>query len=150
MTAPIDWDDDPEPPTEQQPARHSVDTITSDDLDQLHARIAWLERELTTITHCLHTETSNLRAALRFFSRSRRARVSTVIQARRWAARARAAEQRAEQAETNARISNGLYRSAEDTVTRAIELAERWAADPNRADAYAELAAALVPPEART
>jgi hypothetical protein len=59
VTAPIDWDDDPEPTTqqpgpigcarhyatqrEQRPARHTVDTITSDALDQLYARIETLE-----------------------------------------------------------------------------------------------------------
>ncbi|MFJ5804841.1 hypothetical protein [Streptomyces sp. NPDC093093] len=74
------------------PARHTVDTITSDALDQLHARIDWLEQALATVADCFNENASDLEAALRLFSRSRRARGSAILQARRWAARARTAE----------------------------------------------------------
>lgn len=76
----------------EQPVRHTVDTITSDALDQLYARIAWLEQALATVADCFHENADDLEAALRLFQRARKARVSTVIQARRWAARARTVE----------------------------------------------------------
>ncbi|MGW6872870.1 hypothetical protein ACWGHA_11105 [Streptomyces xanthophaeus] len=41
----------------------------------------------------------------------------------------------------------GMHRSTEADVTRVIELAERWQHDPGRADAFAELRAALMPEE---
>ncbi|MER6778439.1 MULTISPECIES: hypothetical protein [unclassified Streptomyces] len=110
-------------PAADQPARHTVDTITPEALGQLHEDL----REARL-------------AADRYYHNGLKATGAAGM-------RALDAEQRAEQAETNARISDGLYRSAEATVTRAIELAERWAGNPNRAEAYAELVAALTEPQ---
>lgn len=89
MTAPIDWGDD-EP--EQQPVRHRADTITDDDLDRLYARIAWLEHAFATAAACFNESADDLNAALRLSGYRRRARASTIVQARKQHARAEQAE----------------------------------------------------------
>ncbi len=48
--------------------------------------------------------------------------------------------------ETTARVFAALHRSAEEDVTRVIQLAEQWATRPERADALRELTEALQPP----
>ncbi|GFH36603.1 hypothetical protein [Streptomyces pacificus] len=64
-----------------------------------------------------------------------------------WLAERRRAEQAEAEATTTARVMGALHRSAEEAVTRVIELAERWASDPNRSDPYRELRAAIDPQE---
>jgi len=163
MTAPIDWGDEPEPPRrpaapkprapkpvapidwarhyaaqrEQQPARHTVDTITSDALDALYEMLdatqeTELARQLATADKAFYS--AHLRAARNgaALARAQRALASTILQARRWAARARAAEQRAEQAEAELSENLGVIRAlrrqrdtAEATVVRVRTLTER-------------------------
>ncbi|MGW6946146.1 hypothetical protein ACWGHD_04385 [Streptomyces xanthophaeus] len=52
-----------------------------------------------------------------------------------------------DQLQNHGRWFAGMHHSTEADVTRVIELAERWQQDPGRADAFAELRAALMPEE---
>lgn len=81
----------------QQTTRHTVDTITSDALDALYemldaAQQTELARQLATADKAFmaaHLRAARNGAAL---DHAQRAHASTILQARRWAARARAAE----------------------------------------------------------
>ncbi|MFG2976267.1 hypothetical protein ACGFYY_25205 [Streptomyces sp. NPDC048331] len=81
----------------EQPARHTVDTITSDALDALYemldaAQQTELARQLATAERAFcaaHLRATRLGSTV---SRMQRAQASTILQARRWAARARTAE----------------------------------------------------------
>ncbi|KMS67200.1 hypothetical protein ACH49_28695 [Streptomyces leeuwenhoekii] len=53
------------------------------------------------------------------------------------------ARQQQRDREATTRVFAALYRSAEDDVTRIIQLAEQWATRPERADALRELTQAL-------
>lgn len=126
-TGPIDWARQQQAEREQQPARHTADTITSDALDQLYARIETLEHvaesnkeayklvvlDAQAATQLLRDGKAALRQAaldqltdreaISYWTHQtqlarehsyydNRALASTVVQARRWAARAEEAE----------------------------------------------------------
>lgn len=153
MTAPIDWNDEPEqadpqpvPPgfheqlratksvepaepvilDEQQPARHTVDTITGSDLDQLYARIHYL----TGYTATLETYAAEQRTIVE--QTQDLLRIANATSNTSEAERAHAV-QRAEKAEA--------------ANTRVRKLANDWAILRTHGSAAYELRAALDEPK---
>ncbi|MGW1938989.1 hypothetical protein [Streptomyces goshikiensis] len=130
MTAPIDWDDDPEPQpdgpigwarqqqterTQRAPDRQTADTITDNDLDRLYG-------ELGLTTHLLANVRETCTTALNRAERAERLAQSAARDTAKALSDYLAAEQRAEQAEAVLTRLRDMAAAARASGARGITL----------------------------
>ena len=100
--------------------RHTVDTITSDALDALYDQLVAAEAALVRVHHLAAT----IHAGAPWLANH----TETAARIRSAIAGPNPAATEATELETTARVLSALHQTADDTVTRVIDLHEQWVA----------------------